>query len=141
MTEPHPDLHLSPTQPRTAAVTHPTDAKPRDRNLVTSLPSGAAEGSELAAWIRGHWRIENQLHHVRDRTFREDASKVRTRNLPRVMAGLRNLAIGIHRQDGHTNIAAALRHTARDRLRPLTASNSPGELGHKVTFQRPCHRR
>ncbi|MEU3175001.1 ISAs1 family transposase, partial [Streptomyces sp. NPDC007000] len=45
----------------------------------------------------------------------------RTRHLPRVMAGLRNLAIGVHRQDGHTNIAAALRHTARDHLRPLTA--------------------
>ncbi|MFW6638497.1 ISAs1 family transposase [Nocardiopsis algeriensis] len=89
--------------------------------LVTSLPPGAAEGSELAAWIRGHWRIENQLHQVRDRTFREDASKIRTRHLPRVMAGLRNLAIGIHHQDGHTNIAAALRHTARDHLRPLTA--------------------
>nr|WP_234307775.1 ISAs1 family transposase [Streptomyces sp. NBRC 110035] len=89
--------------------------------LVTSLPPGAADGSELAAWIRGHWRIENQLHHVRDRTFHEDASHIRTRHLPRVMAGLRNLAIGVHRQDGHTNIAAALRHTARDHLRPLTA--------------------
>ncbi|MFI5888361.1 hypothetical protein [Streptomyces sp. NPDC051554] len=89
--------------------------------LVTSLPPGSAMGSELATWIRGHWRIENQLHHVRDRTFHEDASKTRTRRLPRVMAGLRNLAIGIHRQDGHTNIAAALRRTARDHLRPLTA--------------------
>jgi hypothetical protein len=36
------------------------------------------------------------------------------------MASLRNLAIGIHRQDGHTNIAAALRHTSRDHQRPLT---------------------
>lgn len=89
--------------------------------LVTSLPPGAADGSELAAWIRGHWRIENQLHHVRDRTFHEDASHIRTRHLPRVLAGLRNLAIGVHRQDGHTNIAAALRRTARDHLRPLTA--------------------
>ena len=89
--------------------------------LVTSLPPGAADGSELAAWIRGHWRIENQLHHVRDRTFHEDASHIRTRHLPRVMAGLRNLAIGVHRQNGHTNIAAALRHTARNHLRPLTA--------------------
>ncbi|WP_267972476.1 ISAs1 family transposase [Streptomyces sp. MH191] len=88
--------------------------------LVTSLPPGAATGSELATWIRGHWRIENQLHHVRDRTFHEDASKIRTRRLPRVMAGLRNLAIGVHRQDGHTNIAAALRRTVRDHLRPLT---------------------
>jgi predicted transposase YbfD/YdcC len=90
-------------------------------HLVTSLPPGAATGSELAVWIRGHWRIENQLHHVRDRTFHEDASKIRTSHLPRVMAGLRNLAIGVHRQDGHTNIAAALRRTARDHLRPLTA--------------------
>ncbi|MCX2928564.1 ISAs1 family transposase [Streptomyces sp. NEAU-W12] len=89
--------------------------------LVTNLPPGAADGSELAAWIRGHWRIENQLHHVRDRTFHEDASKIRTRHLPRVMAGLRNLAVGVHRQDGHINIAAALRHTARNHLRPLTA--------------------
>lgn len=89
-------------------------------HLVTSLPPGAADGSELAARIRGHWRIENQPHHVRDRTFHEDASHIRTRQLPRVMAGLRNLAIGVHRQDGHTNIAAALRHTARNHLRPLT---------------------
>ncbi|MDQ0809342.1 putative transposase YbfD/YdcC [Streptomyces sp. B3I7] len=42
--------------------------------LVTSLPPGTADGSQLAAWIRGHWNIENQLHHVRDRTFHEDAS-------------------------------------------------------------------
>ena len=89
--------------------------------LVTSLPPGAANGSELASWIRGHWRIENQLHHVRDRTFHEDASHIRARHLPRVMVGLRNLAIGVLRQDGHTNIAAALRRTARDHMRPLTA--------------------
>ncbi|GGM26132.1 ISAs1 family transposase [Streptomyces fumigatiscleroticus] len=89
--------------------------------LITSLPPGTATGAQLAAWIRGHWKIENLLHHVRDRTFREDDSKVRTAALPRTMASLRNLAIGIHRQDGHTNIAAALRHTARDYRRPLTA--------------------
>ncbi|MDN3268491.1 hypothetical protein [Streptomyces sp. MA15] len=41
------------------------------------------------------------------------------------MAGLRNLAIGVHRQDGHTDIAAALRHTARDHLQPLTALSLP----------------
>jgi len=86
------------------------------------LAPGAADGSELTAWIRSHWRIENQLHHVRDRTFHEDASHIRTRHLPRVMAGLRNLAIGVHRQDGHTNIAAALCHTARNHLRPSTPS-------------------
>ena len=37
------------------------------------------------------------------------------------MASLRNLAIGILRAHGHRNIAAALRHNARDatRLLPL----------------------
>jgi hypothetical protein len=35
------------------------------------------------------------------------------------MASLRNLAISVFRQDGKTNIAAALRHTNRDYLRPL----------------------
>ncbi|MFE9259232.1 hypothetical protein [Streptomyces sp. NPDC006879] len=88
--------------------------------LITSLPPGAATGAQLASWIKGHWGIENLLHHVRDRTFREDDSKVRTAQLPRTMASLRNLAIGLHRQDGRTNIAAALRRAARDYRRPLT---------------------
>ncbi|MGW5114017.1 hypothetical protein ACWEQ8_00965 [Streptomyces noursei] len=30
-------------------------------HLVTNLPPDAATGSRLAAWARGHWRIENQL--------------------------------------------------------------------------------
>ncbi|MFA0839087.1 ISAs1 family transposase [Streptomyces rochei] len=89
--------------------------------LITSLAPGAATGTELASWIRGHWGIENLLHHVRDRTFREDDSKIRTGHLPRTMASLRNLAVGVHRQNGQTNMAAALRQAARDYRRPLTA--------------------
>ncbi|MEN3585590.1 hypothetical protein AAH978_15725 [Streptomyces sp. ZYX-F-203] len=89
--------------------------------LITSLAPGAATGPELPSWIRGHWGIENLPHHVRDRTFREDDSKIRTGHLPRTMASLRNLAISVHRQDGATNIAAALRRAARDYRRPLTA--------------------
>ncbi len=49
----------------------------------------------------------------------EDASQVRTGNAPRAMAGLRNLATGVLRQSGITNIAEALRHTSRDHIRPL----------------------
>ena len=56
---------------------------------------------------------------VRDVTFREDASQVRIGAGPQVMATLRNLAISLHRLSGATNIAAALRHHARDALRPL----------------------
>jgi hypothetical protein len=94
--------------------------------LITSLPPGIASGTQLAAWIRGHWKIENLLHHVRDRTFREDDSKIHVGRLPRVRAGLRNLAISVHRQDGHIDIAAALRETARRWNRPLTALGLTG---------------
>ncbi len=52
-------------------------------------------------------------------TFAEDLSQVRTGHAPQVMASLRNLVISLHRLAGATNIAAALRHHARDALRPL----------------------
>ena len=73
----------------------------------------------LAAWVQAHWDIENRLHWVRDVTFDEDRSQVRTGNTLRVMAALRNIAIGLLRLDGHRNIAAALRHHARDTDRPI----------------------
>jgi hypothetical protein len=56
---------------------------------------------------------------VRDVTFGEDLSQVRTGAAPQVMATLRNLVISLHRLNGATNIAKALRHHARDALRPL----------------------
>ena len=60
------------------------------------------------------------MHWVRDVTFTEDASRVRTGTAPRAMATLRNLAIGALRLAGITNIAAGLRHIGRDPARPLT---------------------
>jgi predicted transposase YbfD/YdcC len=85
--------------------------------LITS--DSAADAATLAAWIRGHWEIENKLHWVRDVTYQEDKSLVRTGNAPRVMASLRSLAISLLRLDGHANIAAANRHHARDPQRTL----------------------
>jgi len=78
-----------------------------------------ADAAALAAWIQGHWHIENKLHWVRDVTYQEDKSLVRTGNAPRVMASLRSLAISLLRLDGHPNIAAANRHHARDPQRTL----------------------
>ena len=93
---------------------------------VTSLTAAQASPARLADWIRGHWGIE-VLHHIRDVTFAEDASQVRTGNAPRAMASLRNLAIGILRARGHRNLAAALRRNARDatRVLPLLGITSP----------------
>ncbi len=85
---------------------------------VTNLTAAQAHPARLADWIRGHWGIE-ALHHIRDTTFAEDASQVRTGTAPRAMASLRNLAVGILRAYGHRNIAAALRRNARDATRVL----------------------
>jgi predicted transposase YbfD/YdcC len=86
---------------------------------VTSLTVTQASPAQLADFLRGHWSIEDSLHWVRDVTLGEDSSQIRTRNGPRVMASLRNLAITILRLTGHACIAAALRHHARRPSRPL----------------------
>ena len=85
--------------------------------LITS--DRDADPATLAAWVRGHWEIENRLHWVRDVTYQEDKSLVRTGNAPRVMASLRSLAISLLRLDGQASIAAANRHHARDPQRTL----------------------
>jgi predicted transposase YbfD/YdcC len=80
--------------------------------LITSLPPEKASPERLLELNRRHWEIENRLHYVRDFTFDEDRSQIRTKNGPRMMACLRNLAIGLLRLVGYTNIAKALRHLA-----------------------------
>ena len=87
---------------------------------VTSLTASQAATAQLAAWIRGHWQIE-AIHHIRDVSYGEDASQARTGSGPQVMATLRNLAIGIFKIGGVTNIAAACRYHARDATRTLAA--------------------
>ena len=54
------------------------------------------------------------MHYVRDITYREDSSRVRTGPRPRIMATLRNLAIGLIRQAGYTKIAATIREIKYD---------------------------
>ncbi len=86
---------------------------------ITDLRAHQARPTQLATWIRGHWNIENKAHWVRDVTYDEDRSQIRTGTGPHVMATLRDAAIGALRLTGATNIAAATRHHARDSTRPL----------------------
>ena len=88
--------------------------------VVYLVTSGRDNGPvTLAAWVRGHWEIENRLHWVRDVTYQEDQSLVRTGNAPPVMASLRSLAVSLLRLDGQASIAAANRQHARDPQRTL----------------------
>ncbi|HCJ79496.1 MAG TPA: hypothetical protein DHV84_05855 [Desulfotomaculum sp.] len=77
--------------------------------MVTSLSSERATAGYLLESIRGHWSIENSLHWVRDVTFDEDRSQIRTGSAPRVFASMRNLVISLLRLNGVKCIASALR--------------------------------
>lgn len=91
------------------------------RYAITSL--GTSIGPQtLLGYIRGHWKIENKLHYVKDVTLGEDSSQVRSGAAPQVMAVLRNLTLALLRLAGARNIAAILRHiawTPREALRLL----------------------
>jgi hypothetical protein len=93
---------------------------------ITSLSCHEATPSDLLALVRGHWSVENKSHYVRDVTFGEDNSQVRSGNLPQVMAIFRNVAITLMRLVGFTNIARACRRFA---ARPEEAIALVGIVG------------
>jgi predicted transposase YbfD/YdcC len=79
---------------------------------ICSLPFEHAHPRAIAAWLRNHWSIENAVHWVRDVTFDEDRSTIRTGAAPQALASLRNTALNLHRLTGADNIAEACRLTA-----------------------------
>jgi predicted transposase YbfD/YdcC len=79
--------------------------------LVTSRAPARGSPAQLLAWIRGHWSIEAR-HHVRDGSFGEDQSRLRTGHAPQVMAALRNLCITLLHCTKHHQISQARRSFA-----------------------------
>ncbi|MEV6028646.1 ISAs1 family transposase, partial [Streptomyces sp. NPDC052036] len=89
-------------------------------HAITGLSSHQASPQRLGQLSRSQWTIENRLHFVRDTTFAEDASKIRTGHGPDNMSTLRNLAINALRAAEHRNIAAGIRHVSYEPFtRPL----------------------
>lgn len=60
---------------------------------ITSCPAELVDAKTLLAVWLAHWSIENRLHYVRDVSFGEDQSQVRTGQAPQVFAAFRNAAI------------------------------------------------
>jgi predicted transposase YbfD/YdcC len=82
--------------------------------LIITMTARQAAPAHIAVYARQHWGIENRVHWVRDVTFREDSSQVRTGSRPRILATLRNLNMGLIRQAGLKEIAATIRGTEGD---------------------------
>jgi hypothetical protein len=90
---------------------------------VTSRPAGRDGTPEaLATAIRLHWDVE-ALHHVRDVTMKEDASRLRSGTSAQVTAAIRNTVIASLRLVGFTSTAAGRRWAARNPARTLAALN------------------
>jgi predicted transposase YbfD/YdcC len=96
------DLHGNPLRKRTETVYG-----------ITSLTTYQANPADVLAFNRGHWGRENREHHVRDTTFDEDRSQVRTSSSPQIMATMRNIAISLLRLAGWTNIKQATEKMSR----------------------------
>ena len=94
-----PEAHRASTRRRDRTLDH----EPRDRLL--GLLGAGFSAQQWNAWVRGHWRIENGSHYVRDATFAEDASRIRKN--PDIAARLRSFAYNLLRANGNENIKNA----------------------------------
>lgn len=95
---------------------------------ITDLTHQQASPQRIGEILRSQWTIENRLHLVRDTTFREDASKVRTGRGP-----------GEHGRpaepgDQHASSSRSPRHRGRPSPRLIRAVHpAAGPPGHPLT--------
>ena len=61
--------------------------------LLTSLPPHRCSPGEMLRLFRSHWSIENNLHHVKDRSWDEDRHTLRRPGLGEVFATLVNVSL------------------------------------------------
>ena len=81
---------------------------------ISSLDPHKITAKEFSNGIRSHWSIENSLHYVKDVTFKEDLSKIRTKYAPKNKSIIINIILKVLRKHGYQNIAQALRMLAND---------------------------
>jgi hypothetical protein len=92
---------------------------------ITDLTYHDITAAQLANAIRGHWSIENRLHWIRDMTFAEDHSQVRTGHGPQVM--------GHPAQPRRQPPPPARSHQHRRRLPPDQQTPSPRPVAGQIT--------
>ena len=76
---------------------------------ITSLTPKQADPKRILDIVRGHWRIENELHYRRDVCLNEDHCGLRLPQLVHVFSILNNWVLGLFALSGGGNFAAAQR--------------------------------
>ena len=117
---------------------------------ITSLDRERAEAGELLQRWRVHWRMEDQLHWVRDVTFGEDGSQVYKGQAPEVFTAVRNVAITLVAHGEFESIAAGVRELGSAPIRILELFSRLSErvrgaeaklkAGRKPSVERPAER-
>lgn len=77
------------------------------RYYISSLAENA---KEFCQRLRGYWDVENKVHYVKDVTFGEDKSRIRTIPLVQVWAKNRNFALNLYRDHQFKNMARVQRY-------------------------------
>ena len=77
---------------------------------ITSLAYERGNEQQLLDWTRSYWGIENGLHYRRDKTLKEDATRMGDTNQAQVVAALNNFIVGLVAKMGFSNLASARRH-------------------------------
>ena len=75
----------------------------KTRYYITSLGSNARQ---VLHAVRGHWKIENQVHWMLDIVFREDECRIRKGNGAENFGVLRHLALSLLHQDNSAKVGA-----------------------------------
>lgn len=76
----------------------------------TNLTRKMACAEQLLLLNKAHWSIENRLHYRRDVTLGEDASQVRMKGAPPVLAAINGGILAIMDFLGVKNVASKMRH-------------------------------
>jgi len=72
------------------------------------ISSKKMTAKEYNIGIRAHWSIES-MHYVKDVTFGEDASLIRTKNAPTNFSIIRNITLNVLRRENYINFPQAIR--------------------------------
>lgn len=81
-----PQITQVAQRPRTVTVRRTHKRTQESVSLITTLTPPLASPQRVLSLVRGHWRLENSLHSVRDVTCGDDRSRLRPGNAPQVMA-------------------------------------------------------
>ena len=77
------------------------------------ISSKKMPASEYNIGIRAHWSVES-MHYVKDVTFGEDASLIRTGHAPTNFSIIRNITMNVLRRENYLNFPQAIRMLGGD---------------------------